>query len=66
MCRTFVASEDWLFVSNRVSTQDSVVVGPHSPQFPLGGERTQQSFFPTSCLLETIIIHLQLLFRLYY
>jgi len=44
-CRTDVASEDWLFLSNHVSIQDSGVVGPHSPQFPLGGERTQQSVF---------------------
>lgn len=40
-------------VSNRVSIQDAHIVGLHSPQFPLGGERTAVSF--STSLLETII-----------
>lgn len=51
-----------LSARNRASTQDSHIVGLHSPQFPLGVNK-HSSEISTSCLLETII-HLLLL--LYY
>lgn len=48
--------EDWLYVSNHVSIQDSEIVGPHSRQFPLGGERTQQSVFSHHAFLKPLLL----------